>query len=101
MKRGLIKNDARIISVTGDIYIMAKEASPDFTYKGEGQMAYCRSKFALNWLFFDFHKKYPSFNMYLVHPGVVGTELAADSSTCFGLVGVFKSMMLLDDKAGA
>lgn len=71
----LLKPDARIITVTGDINALANEASVDFKYEGEGQMAYCRSKLAINWLFNEFRQRYPNYNMYLVHPGVVATDL--------------------------
>lgn len=40
----ILELDCRIVVVTGDIYIMAKEGTSTFTHKGDGQMAYCRSK---------------------------------------------------------
>jgi len=98
-KHGLLVPTARIIVVTGDIYIMANECSSDFTYNGEGQMAYCRSKLGVNWCFDEFHKQHPSYTMLLVHPGVLPTELASDNDA--GCGEWVKHRLLVSNAAGA
>lgn len=98
IKMELLKPEARIVTVTGDIYVLASEASPDFVYEGEGQMAYCRSKLAVNWVFNEFHRRNPSFFTCLVHPGVVATELAGDN---VGVTAAIKAAILLDTQQGA
>jgi len=94
----ILELDCRIVVVTGDIYIMAKECTSTFTYKGDGQMAYCRSKLGINWLFYEFASRHPNYFMYLVHPGVINTTLASDNT---GIDGYIKSWLCCSTKAGA
>lgn len=81
----LLRDDAKVIYLTGDIYITVagtedETCTPDFRYStpagSAGQVAYSRSKLGLMWLFEHMHVRFPQLNMYLVHPGVVGTALA-------------------------
>lgn len=83
----LLRPEARVIAVTGDIYITVagqgdkENCTPDFFYStAQGcQDAYCRSKLGLMWLFDQMHQHYPALHMYLVHPGVVDSGLMGDN----------------------
>ena len=80
--QGLLSRHAHIISVTGDIYIQAKDCTPDYTYKGKsGIQAYSRSKVGLMWWAYQLHKNYPQYKMNLVHPGIVPSGLGNDENT--------------------
>jgi hypothetical protein len=68
----LIKNNAFIsnpnaIFITGDIYVLADDCTPNFN--GSGTLAYSRSKLCVNWLYAEFKRRNRLFNSYLVHPG--------------------------------
>lgn len=87
LNKDLLKAQARVIAVTGDIYITLagqgdkENCTPDFFYSSvQGCMdAYCRSKLGLMWLFEQMHQHYPALHMYLVHPGVVDSGLCASN----------------------
>lgn len=96
----ILVSNARIVVVTGDIYIKASDCTLNYDYTGEGEMAYCRSKLGVHWLFDEFHKSFPSYEMIIVHPGVIRTELAVDNAALFGSAGLLKSLILLDERAG-
>ena len=84
----LLKNDAKIIILTGDIYITENDCTIDFEGLDDGgTKAYSRSKLGVNWMFFEFHKRFPNYWCNLVHPGVGSTELAGPKSS-------FKDAML-------
>jgi NAD(P)-dependent dehydrogenase (short-subunit alcohol dehydrogenase family) len=74
--RGLISS-GRVVVVTGDIYIMANECTPDFRYRGSrgGQLAYCRSKLGNLWFVHELQHRHPNLEVYCVHPGVIATRL--------------------------
>lgn len=99
-KNRVLAEQARIVVVTGDIYIKADDCTLQFDYGGEGEMAYCRSKLGVHWLFNEFHLQYPEYEMLIVHPGVIRTELALDDNAMFGLSRWLKSAILLDEAAG-
>ncbi|MEM7182535.1 MAG: SDR family NAD(P)-dependent oxidoreductase [Spirochaetota bacterium] len=94
-KLGLLKT-GRVVIVTGDIYTMAKDCTPDFQYSGRlgGQTAYCRSKLANLWLVHKLAKKYPQANITAVHPGVIATDLGGGGAG-------FKKLFLLEPYRGA
>jgi NAD(P)-dependent dehydrogenase (short-subunit alcohol dehydrogenase family) len=94
----LLASNARVVVVTGDIYIKADNCTKDFAYEGGGEMAYCRSKLGVHWVFDEFHRRYPQYQMNIVHPGVIRTELAT-SNTGFG--GFLKSILMLSETEGA
>ena len=86
IQQDVLKPNARVISVTGDIYVSVfgsddETATPDFKYgtpskfETAGQVAYCRSKLGMMWLFDEIHALVPSLQMFLVHPGVIGSNL--------------------------
>jgi NAD(P)-dependent dehydrogenase (short-subunit alcohol dehydrogenase family) len=98
----ILKPNARVISLTGDIYITligtANEGcSPDFTYGSPagqaGQDAYSRSKLGAMWLFDIMHGHYPQLQMNLVHPGVMDNDLSGHNP--------LPKAMLVSDEQGA
>jgi NAD(P)-dependent dehydrogenase (short-subunit alcohol dehydrogenase family) len=97
MRKDKLADDARIIILTGDIYITADDCTPDYEYKPNSQgfqQAYSRSKICVNWLFYELHERYPKYKAYLVHPGVIATELT-------GPIDTFKKLAFIDQVQGA
>lgn len=77
----LLASDAHIIAVTGDIYFMADDCTPDFVYEGKsGVSAYSRSKVGVMWWAKECHRLYPDYKVNTVHPGVIPMGLGADSA---------------------
>lgn len=98
--RNLLAEHARVIFVTGDIYIMSDACSKDYGYRTPlgGQLAYCRSKLGNLWQAFEFARRFPALRVHAVHPGVIASEL---SGTNTGAVGWVKRKMMLSTEAGA
>jgi len=69
----------RVVLVTGDIYIMEKDCTPDFQYRGArgGQAAYSRSKLGTLWEAHELARRHPELEVVVVHPGVVASGLVA------------------------
>jgi NAD(P)-dependent dehydrogenase (short-subunit alcohol dehydrogenase family) len=65
--------EGRVVILTGDIYIRADACTPDF--RGSGAMAYCRSKLGNLWQGRVLAERYPRLAVYVVHPGVVASDL--------------------------
>lgn len=95
---GLLADGARAIWTTGDIYVLASDCTADFTYKGRGMAAYCRSKLGNLWQAFEMAKRYPQYVSIAAHPGVVATALEGGIS---GLTGSVKRALLLPPERGA
>jgi NAD(P)-dependent dehydrogenase (short-subunit alcohol dehydrogenase family) len=93
--RGLLPA-ARVVVVTGDIYIRARACTPDFRWSGRagGQDAYCRSKLGNLWLVRELARRRPQLHVVAVHPGVVASDLVR------GFDAV-KRLVLLDCELGA
>lgn len=70
----------RIIVLTGELAVLAKDSSLNMTYSGAsgGQDAYCNAKVGVNWMFQEMHKRNPGLWMNLVHPGVIANDLAGE-----------------------
>jgi NAD(P)-dependent dehydrogenase (short-subunit alcohol dehydrogenase family) len=98
--RDLLAPGARVVVVTGDIYVMARECTADFAYRTAfgGQHAYCRSKLANLWQVRELAARHPELCALAVHPGVVASELAGSSR---GVGGAIKRALLLSTEAGA
>jgi NAD(P)-dependent dehydrogenase (short-subunit alcohol dehydrogenase family) len=76
----LIKEKAKILLVTGDIYITINDCTHDYKTSDGGE-AYARSKLCINWLFLEYKEKYNLlYDFYLIHPGVATTDLAIAAS---------------------
>ncbi len=90
----------RVVVLTGDIYILASACTPDFRWNGAigGMRAYCRSKLGNLWMAAELVKRSPAFEVRVVHPGVVATNLGGDA----GAVGNwFKRRFMISPEQGA
>jgi NAD(P)-dependent dehydrogenase (short-subunit alcohol dehydrogenase family) len=72
-----INTDSRIVMLTGDIYILADNCTPNFLYKSiKGrQEAYSRSKLGNLWWVHEWSKRNKGIEVYAVHPGIVDSNL--------------------------
>lgn len=77
LNRSILALTARIILLTGDIYVLADACTPDFVYHNlRGcQQAYCRSKLGNLWMAGELAWRYPDLDVFTVHPGVVASGL--------------------------
>lgn len=90
----------RVVVLTGDIYILASACTPDFRWHGAigGMKAYCRSKLGNLWIAAELVKRSPAFEVRVVHPGVVATNLGGDA----GAAGHwFKRRVMISPEQGA
>lgn len=99
--RALLQQDrlsrgARVVVTTGDIYVLAKVCTAD--YSGSGWPAYCRSKLGNLWQVTWLSERFPEQIFVAVHPGVVATGLEGPTT---GLAGAFKRGMFLSPELGA
>ena len=85
-RKGLLR-DGRVVVVTGDIYVLASDCTPDFAWEGRrgGMQAYCRSKLGNLWIAGELGRQSPELTVLAVHPGVVATNLGGR----LGAVGDF------------
>jgi protochlorophyllide reductase len=74
-------DSARVVMLTGDIYILASACTADFQWRGAlgGMQAYCRSKLGNLWIAAELARRLPQFEVRVVHPGVVATNLGGDA----------------------
>ena len=91
---------ARVVALTGDIYILESACTPDFRWQGRrgGMRAYCRSKLGNLWIAAELLRRSPGLEVYVVHPGVVATNLG-------GRVGALgervKKLVMIEPELGA
>jgi len=73
----LLREDARVVVLTGDIYITTSDCTSDFKYRTPigGSSAYSRSKLGNIWIAKILQSRYPKMTITLVHPGVVASGL--------------------------
>ncbi|MEO0961430.1 MAG: SDR family NAD(P)-dependent oxidoreductase [Pseudomonadota bacterium] len=98
MNRAMLADQVRIVATSGDIYILSDDCTPDFTYKGGGTMAYCRSKLGNLWQFGELAKRHPELQVVMVHPGVAATALEGPST---GIGGFVKRQIMASPEQGA
>ena len=100
LSRGRLAAGARIVILTGDIYILSRDCSADFRYRGPRgcQQAYCRSKLGNLWVMRQLTQRHASLRVHAVHPGVIASELSGGTD---GLIGAFKHHFLLSTRDGA
>ena len=98
IERALLSDQASIVGTTGDIYVLAKDCSSDFSYRGRGLSAYCRSKLGNLWQYTELAERYPDLRVIAVHPGVVATALEGPTD---GVTGSIKRAMMLSPELGA
>lgn len=97
LDRRMLAEHARVVIMTGDIYIRADGCTPDFKYEGGGGMAYCRSKLGNIWFAKELQARHPELETVLVHPGVIATGLTRPE----GIGATMQHLMLLDLETGA
>jgi NAD(P)-dependent dehydrogenase (short-subunit alcohol dehydrogenase family) len=99
-ERSLLAEGTRVVIVTGDIYILTRECSADYAYRGAlgGQLAYCRSKLGNLWYAREIARRYPECRVHAVHPGVIATELGTSASK---IANAVKRRLMLSVAAGA
>jgi NAD(P)-dependent dehydrogenase (short-subunit alcohol dehydrogenase family) len=81
LRRAGLLHAARVVVLTGDIYILASACTPDFRYRSAwgGMLAYCRSKLGNLWIAGELARRAPELEVCTVHPGVVATDLGGDA----------------------
>lgn len=74
---GALSPQARIIVLTGELYAMAEQCTPHYRWRGRwgGLAAYNRSKLGNFWIGRELQRRHPDLNVYIVHPGLVATNL--------------------------
>jgi NAD(P)-dependent dehydrogenase (short-subunit alcohol dehydrogenase family) len=98
MESDCLAQNARIIITTGDIYVLAEDCTPDFSFRGRSVSAYSRSKLGNLWQHYEIARRHPKFVCVAVHPGVVATELEGKID---GIVGFFKRRLMISPFLGA
>jgi NAD(P)-dependent dehydrogenase (short-subunit alcohol dehydrogenase family) len=90
----------RCVLVTGDIYILESACTADFAWRGRrgGMRAYCRSKLGVLWIAAELLRRSPQLAVYVVHPGVVATNLGGDAGA---LGNRLKRLVMIDAELGA
>ncbi len=75
---GVLATPSRVVGVTGDIQVLARDCSSDFTNTSRrtGWIAYARSKLGTTWLYRETARRHPDMTVIIVHPGVVSSGLA-------------------------
>jgi retinol dehydrogenase 12 len=91
---------ARVVMLTGDIYILQSACTPDYRWSGPlgGMLAYCRSKLGNLWIGAELAKRSPALEVAVVHPGVVATNLGGDAGA---LGNRFKRLLMIPPELGA
>jgi NAD(P)-dependent dehydrogenase (short-subunit alcohol dehydrogenase family) len=96
---GLLES-ARVVILTGDIYVLASTCTPERRWTGPlgGMRAYCRSKLGNLWVGFELARRRPELSVAVVHPGVVATNLGGD----FGAAGAWlRRQIMIPPELGA
>lgn len=77
LRQALLSPSARVVIVTGDIYITESDCTSNFRYRGRlgGVRAYSRSKLGNFWIGRELQRRHPELTVTLVHPGVVASNL--------------------------
>ena len=97
---GLLKNNCRVVIVTGDIYILANDCTPKYKFRSMygSTLSYARSKLGVMWYGFELaRRREGSLEVVLVHPGVIDTGLLGNSS----IEKAFKRRFFLDTAEGS
>jgi NAD(P)-dependent dehydrogenase (short-subunit alcohol dehydrogenase family) len=91
---------ARVVVLTGDIYVLASECTPQHRWSGPlgGMRAYCRSKLGNLWIASELAKREPALEVAGVHPGVVATGLGGEPGP---FAGAWKRRLMIAPELGA
>ncbi len=100
--RRLLAEGARVVVLTGDIYIRQRECTSDFAYQGArgGALAYSRSKLGNCWFATELQRRFPRLEVCAVHPGVIDSNLGGERSPS-GFGAYLRGTLMLDCEAGA
>ena len=98
-QRGLLAG-GRVVVVTGDIYVLASDCTPDFRWQGRrgGMQAYCRSKLGNLWIATELTRRFPELAVYSVHPGVVASQIGGSMGP---FVDRLRTRLMLSPELGA
>ncbi len=91
---------ARVVVLTGDIYVSESACTADFAWRGAfgGMRAYSRSKLGNVWIAFELARRRPNLDVFVVHPGVVATDLGGNG----GSIGnALKRRLMISPERGA
>ena len=96
----MLVDTARVVILTGDIYVLARSCTPDYRYRTPlgGMLAYCRSKLGNHWLAAELQRKRSSLEVVVVHPGVVASNLGGSGGS-FG--EALRRRVMIDTNRGA
>lgn len=101
----LRQSKARVIILTGDIAVLANDASPDYVYEDDGLLAYCRSKICNQAFARLLHERYGNdISAYTVHPGVINSNLVpprAGNSIAAVVERSMRPFFMINSKRGA
>ena len=99
VRAGLLER-TRVVIVTGDIYILESTCTPDSNWSGSrgGMRAYCRSKLGNLWIASELLRRSPQLSVYVVHPGVVATNLGGETGP---VATRLKRLVMVDPELGA
>ena len=102
LARELLSEEARIVVLTGDIYIREQECTSDFHYDGPsgGALAYSRSKLGNLWFAAELQRRHPRLEVCCVHPGVIASNLGGPSEAS-GFASFMRDKAMLDCEQGA
>jgi NAD(P)-dependent dehydrogenase (short-subunit alcohol dehydrogenase family) len=77
LERSGLLTRARVVILTGDIYILQSTCTPDSSWSGRlgGLLAYCRSKLGNLWIASELARRAPGLGVHVAHPGAVATNL--------------------------
>ena len=91
---------ARVVMLTGDIYILQSACTPDYRWTGPlgGVRAYCRSKLGNLWIGAELARRSLGLEVAVVHPGVVATNLGGEAGA---LANRFKQLIMISPELGA
>ena len=100
LERGLLPA-TRVIVLTGDIYILQSECTSDYRWRGAvgGTFAYCRSKLGNMWIAAELARRHPELAVFIVHPGVVATNLGGDAGGA--IADAVKRRLMIAPEQGA
>ena len=100
LDHSLLDQNAHIISLGGDIYIVAKNTEPDYFQKDETiTNTYCQSKLACMWWASELARKYPDLSVNIVHPGVVASGFGGENNN--PLRRALRRFLMISPKQGA
>jgi NAD(P)-dependent dehydrogenase (short-subunit alcohol dehydrogenase family) len=77
-----VLHEARVVILTGDMYILVSDCTSDFTYeeRGGGALAHSRSKLGNLWFAAELQRRYPKLEVCSVHSGVIDSGLGGKST---------------------